>query len=79
MVRGSAREANPIMSAVIDIGGLPAFFGVKGAMTIIPVAIILIHKEWALARLAARLCLWAYLLLAVYHTFLIYASKLINT
>ena len=45
--------------------------GMKAAMTVIPVFIILIHKEWRLARYAARIVLWAYILLAIYHIFLL--------
>ena len=69
---GSAREANPLMNAVLDYGGIPAFFGVKAIMTIIPVGIIMLHKEWALGRYAARLCLWSYILLSIYHIYLIF-------
>jgi hypothetical protein len=72
LVRGSASEANPVMNAVISRGGLPAFFGVKMAMTFFPMAIIFIHKEWTLGRYAARLCLLAYSLLTIYHSYLIY-------
>jgi hypothetical protein len=75
MTRGSARELNPILNAILEQGGLPAFFSAKAAMTIIPMAIILIHKEWTLGRFAARLCLWAYILLTFYHLYLIYAVQ----
>jgi hypothetical protein len=71
MIRGSAREVNPIMDAVISHGGLPAFFGVKAAMTVFPMAIIFIHKEWTLGKFAARACLWAYALLSLYHLYLL--------
>ena len=74
MIQGSAREVNPIMNAVIVHGGLPIFFGVKAAMTIFPMAIIFIHKEWALGRFAARLCLWAYVLITIYHACLIFLN-----
>ena len=78
MIGGSARELNPILNAVLTIGGLPAFFSVKAAMTILPVAIIMIHKEWALGRYAARLCLWAYILLSFYHLYLIFGIQKIG-
>ncbi len=71
LIRGSARELNPILNAVLQSGGLVAFFSAKAAMTVIPVFIILIHKEWRLARYAARIVLWAYILLAIYHIFLL--------
>jgi hypothetical protein len=68
---GSAREINPIMEFVIKYGGMPAFYGVKGLLTILAVTIIMLHKEWALGRYAARFCLWAYILLSLYHLILI--------
>jgi len=71
MLRGSARELNPILSAILAYGGLPAFFTFKAAMTILPISVIMIHKEWALGRYAVRLCLWAYILLSIYHLYLI--------
>jgi hypothetical protein len=79
MTRGSARELNPLMNAVINRGGLPVFFFVKAAMTIFPVAIIMVHKEWPLGRFAARLCLGAYTALALYHIYLIYAGRVIQS
>ncbi len=75
LLKGSAQEANPIMNAVINCGGISAFFGVKALMTILPVAIIILHKEWALGRYAARLCLWSYILLSVYHLYLIFGLQ----
>jgi hypothetical protein len=71
VIRGSARELNPIMNAILDCGGLPAFYSAKAAMTILPMSVILIHKEWTLARYAARLVLWAYILLTIYHIYLL--------
>ena len=78
MSKGTARELNPILQAVIVFGGLPAFFCVKAAMTVFPVAIIMIHKEWTVGKYAARLCLWAYILLACYHMYLILGIKIIK-
>jgi hypothetical protein len=72
VLKGSARELNPIMDAALSYGGIPAFFSVKVAMTAIPITIILIHKEWSLGRYAARMCLWSYILLSLYHLYLIY-------
>jgi len=77
LLQGSARELNPVMNAVLNHGGIPAFFGAKAIMTILPVAIIVLHKEWALGRYAARLCLWSYIILSLYHLYLLFgASKL---
>jgi len=78
MRMGTARELNPILEAVIVSGGLPAFFCIKAAMTIFPVAIIMIHKEWTVGKYAARLCLWAYILLACYHMYLILGIQIIK-
>jgi hypothetical protein len=70
LLAGTARELNPIMNAVIKYGGMAAFFWFKGVLTIIAVSIIMLHKEWALGRHAARICLWAYILLSLYHIYL---------
>ncbi len=70
---GSAYELNPVMKAVLNQGGLPAFFGLKGAMTILPMGLIMLHKEWTLGRYAARLCLFSYILVSLYHLYLIFA------
>jgi hypothetical protein len=71
LVRGSAREWNPLLNAIINHGGLTVFFVVKIAMTAFPIAVILVHKEWDLGRYAARLCLFAYILITCYHIYLI--------
>jgi hypothetical protein len=71
LIRGSAAEANPIMRMVIDHGGFSLFYIAKGVMTFFPVVVIMIHKEWALGRFAAKLCLLAYSILACYHIFLL--------
>ncbi len=68
---GRASEANPIMYAVIQWGGPYPFFGVKIAMTAFPLAILMLHKEWRLARFAASICLWSYILIALYHFYLV--------
>ncbi|NLT68414.1 MAG: hypothetical protein GXX84_17590 [Acidobacteria bacterium] len=73
LIKGTATELNPILERVISSGGLPAFFTVKAALTVIPIAIIVVHQEWALGRYAARLCLLSYALLSVYHIWLIIA------
>ncbi len=68
---GRGQEANPIMSAVIHLGGVYSFVSLKTAMTALPLAIIILHKEWTLARYAARLCLGSYILVLIYHLFLL--------
>jgi hypothetical protein len=68
---GFFREANPLMNAVLIHGGVHSFVSIKLAMTAMPLAIIILHKEWAVARFAARLCLWSYILLTFYHLYLI--------
>jgi hypothetical protein len=73
--RGSAHELNPLLDVAISLGGIPALFGVKAAMTLIPVAVILVHKEWTLGRYAARLCLWSYILVSVYHLYLVFGLE----
>jgi hypothetical protein len=68
---GFFHEANPLMNAVLVHGGVYTFISLKVALTAMPLAIIVMHKEWAVARHAARACLWAYILLACYHVYLI--------
>jgi hypothetical protein len=68
---GRSREANPLMQAVIARGGMHAFVWLKAAMTALPLAVIMVHKEWKLARFAARVCLWSYILIALYHIYLL--------
>jgi hypothetical protein len=75
ITKNTAWEMNPIMSAIINYGGLPAFFGAKAVMTIIPMAVILIHKEWRLGKYAARIILISYVLLTMYHLFLLYGVR----
>ncbi len=69
---GVASELNPVLDAVINHAGMGAFFGVKAMLTIIPLSIIVLHKEWALARYAALLCLLSYILVSLYHLYLIF-------
>ena len=71
LLAGKVQEANPIMNAIIRLGGIYCFLSLKAAMTALPLAIIVLHKEWVLARSAARLCLWSYILVALYHIYLI--------
>ncbi len=70
ILSGKVREANPVMNLTINRGGMFAFFSVKAAMTALPLAILVFHKEWPLARITARFCLWSYVLLALYHVYL---------
>jgi hypothetical protein len=70
---GKSREANPLMDLILYHGGFYTFFSLKTAMTAFPLAILVLHKEWKLARYAARLCLWSYISVALYHLYLILA------
>lgn len=69
--RGTVREANPLMNMTLAWGGIYAFFSLKAAMTAFPLAIIILHKEWVLARYFARLCLWFYIVILIYHMYLL--------
>ncbi len=75
ILRGSATELNPVMKAVLNRGGLTAFFLIKAMMTVVPMAVIMLHKEWILGRYAARLCLLAYILVSLYHVYLIFVLR----
>lgn len=69
---GKVREANPLMNLAIEQGGMYTFYSVKAAMTALPLAILVLHKEWRLARITARFCLWSYVLVAFYHVYLVF-------
>ncbi len=69
--KGTVREANPIMNMTLEWGGIYAFFSLKAAMTAFPLAIIILHKEWVLARYVARLCLCFYIVILIYHLYLL--------
>jgi hypothetical protein len=69
--KGVVQEANPLMNVVLAWGGAYAFFSLKAAMTAFALAIIILHKEWALARRMARLCLFCYVLILIYHMYLV--------
>jgi hypothetical protein len=69
--RGVVREANPVMHLTLAWGGLVAFFSLKATMTALPLAIIILHKEWPLARYVARVCLWFYVVILIYHLYLV--------
>ncbi len=69
--QGLATEANPLMRAVLDHGGIFGFYSVKAALTALALSVIILHKNWALGRRAARLCLWSYILVAIYHIYLV--------
>jgi len=44
---------------------------VKAMLTALPLAVIILHKNWALGRRAARMCLWSYILVSLYHIYLV--------
>ena len=69
--QGLTSEANPLMRAILDHGGIYPFLGIKAALTALPLSVIILHKNWALGRSAARLCLWSYIFVAIYHIFLV--------
>ena len=71
IVTGRVHEANPLMNAAIGRGGILFFFALKMAMTAFPLAVIIVHKEWHVARVAARACLWSYILILLYHLYLV--------
>ena len=77
--RGGVREANPIMNLAIQWGGIYTFFTLKAAMTAFPLAIIVLHKEWVLARHMARLCLCFYVIIMMYHLYLVTVLRDLTT
>ena len=75
---GAVEEANPLMSYAWHAGGPWIFFGVKAAVTAFAMALIVLHKEWRIGRLAARACLWAYIVVCTYHLVLILGKMTIS-
>jgi hypothetical protein len=71
---GWIEEANPFMKEILSRGGTSAFFSVKAGMTVFPLAIILVHKEWEISKFAVRICLWSYILVSIYHLFLLWET-----
>jgi hypothetical protein len=69
---GKAWEANPLMNLTLSQGGLYVFFGIKSALTAFPLAILVMHKEWKLARITVRICLLSYLAVILYHLYLLF-------
>jgi hypothetical protein len=68
---GRAKEINPLMALLIRSGGSNIFFALKIAFTSLALAVIVLHKDFRIGRLAARFSLWSYILVAVYHLCLI--------
>jgi hypothetical protein len=79
IVRGTAHELNPLLEIALSYGGIPGLFVVKAALTVLPMAVILVHKEWTLGRYAARLCLWSYILVSVYHLYLVFGLQALGS
>ncbi len=67
---GRITEANPLMRVTLDYGGVYLFLGVKATLTALALAVIILHKNWALGRRAVRVCLWSYILVSLYHIYL---------
>lgn len=68
---GRVTEANPFLEHVLASGGSAAFFAIKATLTALALAVIVLHKEWRIGKIAARFCLWSYILVAVYHIYLV--------
>ena len=67
---GMVQEANPVMKMALSWGGMYTFYGVKAALTALPLAVLVLHKEWPIAKFTAWICLWCYILIALYHIYL---------
>jgi hypothetical protein len=60
------------MNLALESGGIYAFFGIKSALTALPLAILVMHKEWKMAKVTIRICLCSYVLIILYHLVLIF-------
>lgn len=67
---GMVQEANPVMRVALRWGGMYTFYGVKAALTALPLAVLVLHKAWPIAKFVAWICLWCYILIALYHFYL---------
>ena len=68
---GRIVEMNPLMRHLIDSGGLYVFVSMKLTITSIALAVIIAHYGFKVGRLAARFCLWSYIVIGSYHIYLI--------
>ena len=75
---GRAEELNPMMAHLIRSGGPNIFFALKMAFTSLALAVIVLHKDFGIGRLAARFSLWSYILVAVYHVCLVFRWRQMN-
>jgi len=75
---GRVEEINPLMAHVLRSGGPHLFFALKVAFTSLALAVIVLHKDFRIGRLAARFSLWSYILVAVYHLCLVFLWPQMN-
>jgi hypothetical protein len=66
-----AEEMNPLMKHLLQAGGSFFFLALKLTLTSLALAVIVLHKEFRIGRNAARFCLWSYIIIAIYHLYLI--------
>lgn len=68
---GRVEEWNPLMRYLIHSGGPYTFFALKITITSLAMAVIVLHKDFRIGRIAARFSLWSYILVHIYHLCLV--------
>ncbi len=69
---GRVKEINPLMAHVLSSGGPHLLIALKVTITSLALAVIVLHKDFRIGRLAARFSLWSYIFVAVYHLCLVF-------
>jgi hypothetical protein len=68
---GRGAELNPLMKRLIQSGSPYIFLFLKLTITSIAMAVIVAHRGFKIGRLAARFCLWSYIVIGTYHIYLV--------
>jgi hypothetical protein len=69
---GKTEEINPLMNVALSKGGVYTFVSLKAVLTAVPLSVLILHKEWPLAKMTVRLCLWCYVLISLYHFYIVF-------
>jgi hypothetical protein len=75
---GRGVELNPLMRRLIQSGSPYTFLSLKLTMTSIALAVIVAHRGFRIGRIAARFCLWSYIVIGAYHICLVLLAPRLN-
>jgi hypothetical protein len=68
---GRVVELNPLMKRLIQSGGPYIFLSLKLTITSFALAVVIAHRGFKIGRIAARFCLWSYIVVSAYHIWLV--------